>query len=327
MISVQTGIPIHRYVTGLLETTDFIPAINAHTPGLLDEVRGIAEGSGLSFEVVYAYQLVDEEWWYRRDVTHSTCMPEMCSSIGVQPGPDSPTIVAQNMDLPDHYDGSQILLHMQPEGQVEVLAFAPAGLIATTGLNRAGVAVCCNSLPQLRHDKTGLPVAFVLRGILARRSLADAVKFVRSVPHATAQNYVLGGPDGAADYEVSPRAVTEVMPKQGRVVHTNHPLVNDDLDSEVPPTLANQDTPGRTLARLRRLEELMVDNTVTGVEQVMMALSDCTVPTCVRRGREPGGMTLGSLVMQLADEPVLYIAGGPPADVGYSRVSFEFGIA
>ena len=52
------------HVAGLLAATRFVPAIEASTPELLEEVRGIAEGAGVSFERILAYNLMDEEWWY-----------------------------------------------------------------------------------------------------------------------------------------------------------------------------------------------------------------------------------------------------------------------
>ena len=58
------GIPAAEHVAGLLGATRFVPAIEASTPELLEEVRGIAEGAGVSFERILAYNLMDEEWWY-----------------------------------------------------------------------------------------------------------------------------------------------------------------------------------------------------------------------------------------------------------------------
>ena len=36
-------------------------------PDLLEEVRGIADGAGVDFDTMYAYQLVDEIWAMDRD--------------------------------------------------------------------------------------------------------------------------------------------------------------------------------------------------------------------------------------------------------------------
>ena len=75
--------------------TDFIPAIEKWTPGLLDEVRGIAEGAKLPFEEVYVFQLADEIW-----SMGAWAMREKCTAIAVDRRGDQPTLVAQNMDIP-----------------------------------------------------------------------------------------------------------------------------------------------------------------------------------------------------------------------------------
>lgn len=46
--------------------------------------------------------------------------------------------------------------------------FSHAGMVGLCGVNSAGVAISCNNLSQLNHKTSGLPVAFVVRGILQR---------------------------------------------------------------------------------------------------------------------------------------------------------------
>jgi hypothetical protein len=230
---------------------------------------------------------------------------------------DGTSLVAQNMDLPSVYDGTQVLLHLRPPGGPEVLVFGPAGMIGTTGLNGNGVAICANELPQLRHRSSGLPVAFVLRAVLAREKFEDAVALLRTVPHATGQNYLVGGPGVVRDLECSPGQIREVPPSGAQVMHTNHPLANKDIDVD-----ARKDKGSTTIERLERLQRDLsgLGEGVT-VEDVKHTLSDREVPVCVPRGSN--WMTLGSLIMELSAEPVLHIAPGPPADTSYSTVRFS----
>ena len=62
-LETQTGRPADAVISDLVHGTDFLPVIERHTPDLLEEVRGVADGAGLSFEAIYAAQLMDEEWW------------------------------------------------------------------------------------------------------------------------------------------------------------------------------------------------------------------------------------------------------------------------
>ena len=317
-IEAGTGLGGDAYVASFLAATDFMPAIEKFAPALLKEVRGIAEGAQQRFETMLAYQLMDEEWWYRTGVMHARKAVEACSAVGVvRDGGTS--IVAQNMDLPSYYDGTQVVLHLRPAGAPEALVFAPAGMIGATGLNRDGVAVCCNELPQLSHRPSGLPVACVMRGVLAQSTLGTAADWIRSVPHATGQNYLLGAPGVISNLEASPKQVCELEATSALLMHTNHPLVNDDVDDKVAVQYESRST---TRARLDRLHANLdgLDGSVT-VEDIQRTLSDREVPVCVPRGSR--GMTLGSLVMELSADPVLHIAPGPPADTPYTTLRFS----
>src|ERR1700736_6296440 len=61
-------LPIAEYLDLLCEKTNFIPAIDRWTPDLLEEVRGLADGANVSFRDMYAYQLVDEQWIFTRQL-------------------------------------------------------------------------------------------------------------------------------------------------------------------------------------------------------------------------------------------------------------------
>ena len=313
----QTGLEGDAYVASFLAATDFVKAIDHFTPSLVEEVRGIAEGARQRFEVVLAYQMMDEEWAYRVALMRTRrSSVEACSAAGVVTGRDS-SLLAQNMDLPSHYDGTQIVLHTRPDDGTELMTFTPAGLIGTTGLNRHGVGVCVNALFQLRHRSAGLPVGFLVRGILAQRSAADAVSMLRTVPHATGQNYMVGGPGELHDFECSPGQVREVRIDDSQVMHTNHVLASGDIDPEV-----RDDPFSTTVARLDHLRAELGDRGgEVSAADLKRVLADRTVPVCAPRGSD--WMTLGSVVMELSAEPVLNVAPGPPADTEYDKLRFE----
>lgn len=319
VIEAETRLTGDAFVASLLGSTDFLPAIKTHTPDCLEEVRGIAEGAGQSFDVMLAYQLMDEAWWYRDSLARSLRESfHACSAVGIA-GEDRTTLVAQNMDLPSHYDGTQVLLRLRPGGGPETMVFTPAGIVGTTGLNRDGVAVCVNSLPHLRHRASGLPVGFVLRALLAQRTLADAVAVLRAVPHATGQNYLLGDPGAIRDFECSAGQVSEVKPSGSLLKHTNHPLANEDIDPEEAGRAEYRSTTRTRLATLER--ELGGLGATATVDDVARTLSDRAAPVSVPRGSD--WMTLGSVIMELSSEPVLHIAPGPPADTPYTEVRFS----
>jgi hypothetical protein len=64
---------------------------------------------------------------------------------------------------------------------LETFLFTFPGFIAANGINSFSVAVVVNAVQQLENSRDGLPVAFVIRGILQRKTylLAQAHKEVK----------------------------------------------------------------------------------------------------------------------------------------------------
>lgn len=327
----------HDYLDRFLAATNFLPAIERWTPDLLDEVRGIGEGAGIPFRDIFAYQLMDEEWLFRTAVPREGAgqSSEHCSMLGVFGEGEAP-ILAQNMDLPRYYDGTQTLLHIlegHGEAAVESLVFTAAGLIGTLGLNSRAVGICVNTLAQLDHARHGLPVAFITRRLIASPTQRDAFAFVRRVDHASGQNYAIGGPEAIVDVECSARAAVPFAPHPTRVYHTNHPLVHPDQPASrhwrdgqgsVAPA-GGEAGPETRIASNSEQRFALLDQHVgrnpehLTVAKVMSILATREVPISVPRGGAGDSMTLGSLIMELTVPPVLHIAPGPPAETAYTR--------
>ncbi|HEY2869507.1 MAG TPA: C45 family peptidase, partial [Gaiellales bacterium] len=215
----RLGRPPQTLVSGLVETTGFLAAIERHTPDLLAEVRGIGEGSNVGFDRILALNLMDEEWWF----TAPAEPRDACTLIAVGPSEGRPSVLAQNMDLPEVMDGAQaIVRHDDGNGDGGTVLTA-AGMIGLAGVSSAGLGVCVNTLAMLNHSRNGLPVAFVMRGALAHGSVAGAAAFLGRVPHASGQHYALADSTEVAGYECSAAGAVRSDPGNGRLCHTNHP--------------------------------------------------------------------------------------------------------
>lgn len=326
-----------EYIRRFLEETKFFPAIKKWTPDLLEEVKGIGEGAGVDFLTIYAFQLMDEEWLFRRKTTLKAADQEArnCSSLGVFKQASIPAMVAQNMDIPNYADGFQVLLHIKhPNSSLEILAFTYTGLIILNGINNRSVGVCCNTLSQLNYSFDGLPVAFVLRGILQQPNLEEVVKFIQRIKHASGQNYIIGGKEKVSDYECSANEISRFIPYDGanRVYHTNHPFVNDDqsIYREIQKRLSwdkKTPEPSNSEIRFRSLETQLRDPekkiTVETVKSVLSSHDHPKYPVC--RHKEPGSraMTLGSTIMVLSSSPKMILAPGPPCLTEYKTYEFS----
>src|SRR6187402_3588374 len=95
-----------------------------------------------------------------------------------------------------------------------------------------GIGLCLNTLMELQASEDGLPVAFIIRGVLARRNGEDAMQFFKAVKHASGQNYIIGIADSVYNFEASSNDIVRFFPKPGAstvVYHTNHALANHDV--------------------------------------------------------------------------------------------------
>ena len=317
------------FIEEFLARTDYLPAIQRWTPDLLEEIRGTAYGSGVPFETMLVFNLLDEVWLNAGDVAGG----DHCSALGVPAAGSRPAYVAQNMDIESFRDGSQILLRIEGSGgEPNQLVFTTAGMIGLNGVNQAGVGVVVNALSQLRYAREGLPVAFVVRGLLARTEEAELRSFLTEVSHASGQNYLVGVGEKVFAYEASAGHAVEYKPdnRDGVITHTNHPLVNDDLSVagrvQITLTAPSDLEAGNTRTRMRALlNRLDAANQVDRgwIEQTLSSRDSPQHPVCRSLGDGGTVFTFGSTIMELGEEPALFLAPGPPDSWEYHRYSFD----
>jgi isopenicillin-N N-acyltransferase-like protein len=312
-------VPAETCVRKLLEASDFQPAIERWTPGLLDEVRGIADGAGVDFPTMFAFQLLDETWVMSADLGFAKC-----TSIAARKRDGRPAFVAQTLDIPPFYHGFQTVLRLRGrKGEPDALVFTIPGVIAANGLNDRSVAVCVNAVTQLAYSARGLPVAFAIRGILRQETYEDAARFLRNIQPAAPQNYVLGGPERTASFERSANCIAEFIPFKGAqfTYHTNHPLANDDFNPRFVELLKEKgmslDAYGALCPRFKFLARSFADNS---------AELDLAVLKRVFADRDSGinnAGTYGCTIMILGVRPALHIAPGRPDEEPFQVLGFD----
>jgi isopenicillin-N N-acyltransferase-like protein len=278
-----------------LAATGLRAAVEAAVPDLAEEMRGIAEASGVTFAEILAYNFMDEQWWVHREHLEFGC------SVLGRADTDG-VFLAQNMDLPDFMDGSQVVLRVRPEVGPEALVLSSAGMIGLTGVNAAGVAVCVNALGMLRHNLAGVPVAAAIRGALAHSSRADAVDFLHRISHASGQHYAVADADGFHGVECSAAAVVVSCRADSPVLlHTNHPLANRDIDPNAERELQKQ---GRITDSRIRLDFLATHAKATHDRAAAeRLLGDRTAPLCVTPGHGRRTQTFGAVAFEFGTTP------------------------
>jgi predicted choloylglycine hydrolase len=306
------------FIEKFLNKTNFQKAIMRWTPDLWEELKGIAEGAEVELNTMYAFQLIDEMWVIGRDVQANNC-----TTIGVLKT-KKPSIVAQNLDIPRFYHGFQTLLHLKnPKTDWEAFVFTIPGLIAANGLNNHSIAVVVNAIQRLEHSHDGLPVAFVIRGILQRKTYDNAVKFIHTIKHGAPQNYMIGGRDNVGSFECSTSQVSPFVPFKGAnfTYHTNHPLTNYAYTERFLKYIKSKNTTPQNYVhecpRFNSLQAILKDNSVKIDIDMLKKIFSNRKTIINNRG------TYGCTIMVLKDNPELHISPGRPDEEPFLIFKFD----
>ncbi|HEV3309544.1 MAG TPA: C45 family peptidase [Chloroflexota bacterium] len=303
----------------------YLAAAERWTPWLVEEIRGIADGAGLPFERIMAWQLVQEMAWVPQLDPSAAPLATACTSLGSWTSTGS-TIVAQTVDGTGWGHGRELITHLtDPETAIRAHVIGWPGHVGVYGLNDHGIGICCNSMfIDVTNSTVGLSALFTVRGVLAQRTLDDADRFIRGVSHASGTNFMIGGPGRAVSYEVSAKGIAayEPSPDSRITYHTNHVIANAD---RVAPNIPGWDT--NTKARLasveRRMNERNSAMTWEDAREVISSHDDEENPICRHFTGDAAAMTLYGLVMECsAERPVIHIATGPPCCTEFRAFGF-----
>ena len=291
----------HAFVVDISERTGLRAAGEAHVPDLMAEVAGIAEGAGQPFETMFAWQLIDECWWYLDDREAHASGPaadgrERCSALAINH--QGRGIVAQTQDLDYHCDGTQVMLRYRDPSGMETLVPSLAGLLALNGINSAGLAVGITTLSQLPHSTSGVASGLLVPMLLRCATVDEALALLDRVPIASGNSFVIGSRDRSVAVEVSSEALA-VSADGDRALHTNHALAQEPFH------------PHRrfdhSVARLRQLDErVRPDSTVEDLAAMYVG-----GPVCQSRAGGGVKMSVGTMIFELGDEPLCHFAPGP----------------
>jgi isopenicillin-N N-acyltransferase like protein len=196
----------------------FIEPIRAYDPEILEEIEGIAEGAVLPLEDILAMNC-------RSELMFATQAME-CSSFALQATitADGHTYVGQNWDwAPDVADTIAIVAIKQEPAKPDLMLLDEAGIVGRMGFNSAGIGLCTNTLIADQGPPEGVPYNVLLRGVLNRRRLDDAIGALIRPRRAICSNYLIGDAGGQTiDVELGTESFDYIAPREGIITHGNH---------------------------------------------------------------------------------------------------------
>ncbi|MFW9991664.1 MAG: C45 family autoproteolytic acyltransferase/hydrolase [Candidatus Odinarchaeota archaeon] len=206
-------------------------------PRYMDEITGIADGSGMDYRKVLAVNFMHVPFVERKDkVSTLDEMAEENCSTAIFRFPDH-KMVCHNEDLDPVLGKYSYFLHYKLADGSSFLAFAYCGCIPglSFGFNSYGIVKTCNSLSD-PYKKMGIPRILFGRSILEAKSLSEAV--TRTQQHSprsggASYNLVSLHDDQAVNVETTSISAA-ITPITGRYFRTNH-YISDRLKKHLPP--------------------------------------------------------------------------------------------
>ncbi len=311
--------------TELILNTGLLDAISNNAPGLLDEIRGTAEGSNADFKELVMLNCLDEVMSFSAQKRNA----DKCTCISIKRKDNDEVYVAQNLDLSNYLNKYQVIYHLKhAENDTEQLLFSTPGYLGYTGLNSKSVAVVPNALTMLSVNTKGVPVSIIVRTILEKQNAREAAGYIMSTGHGAAQNYTVGDSESIFSLECSgyKKEMLEVCGNRyfEYTAHTNHPLKNDDIwagSQENASAGFSENSVQRQKTAERYLEK--ADHYFTGDDLIKLLTSHDSEPNCICRHGENGSMTIGSVVYKLTGDIEMHFAKGPGCVNKYEKFTFK----
>lgn len=240
--------------------------IGALDPALLEEIEGIAAGAGRRVDEILALNARTEilppsypgEPHPERQVICAANVKQgvpdwgECTAVAVKPARSASgaTLLAQNWDWLGAQRAALVLLRVHDAEGAACLTLTEAGMLAKIGLNRQGFGVCLNILRSADDGaRPGVPVHALLRALLERASVAEAIAFASGLSFGASSNVLCADASGdTAALEFSPRGLEIVRGADAALCHTNHFLA--------PAAAQHQTALAPSLSTLPRLERI-----------------------------------------------------------------------
>ena len=245
-------------------------------------------------------------------------IPHHCTSVGINnyKKDGSSNYIAQNIDITPFYHGFEILLDIKDKNtDSRKLVTTFAGYIGANGLNKH-IGITENTLSDLKSSLNGLPVCCIARGVLEKTSFEEAIDFIKTIKHASGQNYIVGSNHDIISLECASDLVTEYWPDSTKdyTFHANRPLTNNSyhpaylaylkaLYGSIPESISFSDE------RLESIKNIILNNQHISLMTIKDALSK--KPIC-------NSNTFVSTIMEFDnDYSELRISPGKPDSTEY----------
>ena len=203
---------------------EYLPPARRHLPQYVDELEGLAEGSGSSLAELLVLNCA-EEFLYSSDADkaesfeHGGAGDRRCTVAGVVKG--ASRAVGQNMDWYVVDVETNVLFDLTVADGTRMLAIGSVPYLPMAGMNSHGIAYGGNSVFS-NDNRIGVPNAFVRRWVLEASTLEEARARACMPERARGSNHFLADVAGRL-WNVETSATRATCTESSTwLAHTNH---------------------------------------------------------------------------------------------------------
>ncbi len=198
----------------------YLPFLERTSPHLLEEIRGISEGSEVPFDEIMALNLAPDFGGIEDGCTTFAMSHNIMD--------DGDALVAQNADFSPETDDYTVLLQLSLPSGLRIATLTEAGTVGTAGMNSEGLVRVGNGLYLGGKPEAGQPYHFLRRRMLEQVSVEGALKVAREKPRSQQSGHLLADKEGEILYaEMLAQDDRILKPNNGWIAHTNH-LIHQD---------------------------------------------------------------------------------------------------
>lgn len=180
-------------------------------PLVADEIEGIAEGAGMSYDEIILIHAHEELY-------HRSKLPEAkhghCTAVAVSPidSGDGHTYVGQTWDWMTRLAGVSSVTEWRRDDAPSVLAYGYPGMPMGAGVNSEGIALCWTSAALAISGKAspriGVPSYALITHLLAQKDIESVIREAQRDKHAGWFTFVMADGNGnLVNIEGSPQGI------------------------------------------------------------------------------------------------------------------------
>ena len=255
--------------TIFMKVRTYQPYMEKYAPNLVEEIRGLADGAGITYDEALLMQLRFEivGYWGVKNIDGCTSF-----AISGEKTADGRALIGQNADINEYLEKTLRIIHFTPDEGPEILmtSYNP-GMIGWLGINSEGMS-CFGNAVVCSGWREGFPRYVLLRKILEMSTVKEALKFIESTHMASSINVVMADKTGDvknAELALDKKKVTG--PACGVVAHANH-YVDTDLQQDdvlLPVRPGSSVRHGQMQNRLLTLVQKKEDVTMGGCKDIL----------------------------------------------------------